>query len=176
MLYPHTKSRRTVLRPTTTANSETFYKTLLRAGIESLPPMDSIAEDFACLDALFLVERRDNGEVLGYSTLHRSNTAGHIEMGLYTDTTRARYGIGGEAVVLTINYAFATLNIDKMIVRTTEASFAGLGEALDNEGLEGVLPGHLYFRGNLWDLHCYAMRRAEWEEYMHHVGPVLGAR
>lgn len=173
MLYPHVKSRRVALRPATAANGSTFYRTLLNAGVESPPPMEEIEQDFAHLDALFLLERRDNAEIIGYSTLHRLNQAGHIEVGLYTDTARAKHGVGGEGVVLTINYGFAAFNVSKMIVRTTKASFAGIGEAFDADGREGVLPDHLYFRGGMWDLHCFAMQRAEWEEYMQHVGPVL---
>ncbi|MEU4806645.1 GNAT family protein [Actinosynnema sp. NPDC023587] len=173
MLHPHVKSRRVRLRPTTADDSATFYRTLLHAGVESLPPRAAIEQEFAHLDALFLLERRDTGEVIGYSTLHGHNPAGHIEIGLYTDTTRARHGVGGEGLVLTMNYGFAVYDVGKMIVRTTEASFSGIGEEFDAEGREGVLPDHLYFRGGLWDLHCFAMRRAEWEEYMEHVGPVL---
>ncbi len=75
--------------------------------------------------------------------------------------------------MLTINYGFATYNVDKMIVRTTEASFDGIGAAFDADGREGELPGHLYFRGRLWHLHSFAMQRAEWDEYMEHLGPVI---
>lgn len=172
-LHPHTCARRVRLRPASAADGATFYRTLLAAGVESLPPPDRIAEDFASVTALFLIERRADGETIGYSTLHNRGRAGHLEAGLYTDTSRARHGLGGEATVLTINYGFATYPIDKMIVRTTEASFDGIADAFDAEGAEGALRDHLYFRGRTWDLHAFAFGRAEWLEYMRHVEPVI---
>lgn len=172
MLHTHTRSRRVDLVPTTADDSATFYRTLVASGIESPPAPSAIAADFAQVNALFLVHRRDSGDIIGYSTLHNLGAC-HIEAGLYTDTSRSRHGIGGEAVVLTINYGFAAFRVDKMIVRTTEASFDGIGAAFDADGREGRLPGHAFFRGRPWDVHAFAMHRAEWEEYISHVAPAI---
>jgi RimJ/RimL family protein N-acetyltransferase len=176
LTYPHAKSRRIALRPATAADSETFYRTLLSTGIESLPSIDTIAEDFGGLDALFLIESRATGEVFGYSTLHGHNEAGHIEMGVYTDTERARHGMGVEALMLTINYAFLAFNVDKLYIRTTEASFAGVDDYMGKEGWEGTFFEHLYFQGTYWNLHSYVMLRSEWVDYGREMAPLLGVR
>jgi hypothetical protein len=154
------------LRPASASDGTVFLQTLLDAGLESFRFAANSAEGFKRLDAMFLVLRRGGDEVLGFSTLHGISPAGHIRNGVYLDPRRAKLGIGSEAVQLTINYAFAMFNVDAMIVQTTEASFAGFGLTDDDSQKEGVLAEHLYFRGRLWDLHSYRVRRADWESYV----------
>lgn len=166
MLFPHARSRRVELRPAAASDGAVFLQTLLEAGLESFRIAEIPAESFKRMNAMFLVVRRGSDEVLGFSTLHGISQAGHIRNGVYLDPRRARFGIGSEAVQLTINYAFATFDIDAMIVQTTEASFAGFGITDDGDQKEGVLEEHLFFRGTLWDLHSYRVRRADWESYV----------
>ncbi|MEV4011784.1 GNAT family protein [Nonomuraea angiospora] len=154
------------LRPASASDSAVFLQTLLEAGLESFRFAANAAEGFKRLNAMFLVVHRNSGDVLGFSTLHGISQAGHIRNGVYLDPRRAKLGIGSEAVQLTINYAFAMFDIAAMIVQTTEASFAGFGLTDDDSQKEGVLAEHLYFRGRLWDLHSYRVRRADWESYV----------
>ncbi|MBK1787851.1 GNAT family N-acetyltransferase [Prauserella sp. ASG 168] len=123
-------------------------------------PMEETLRRF---DALFLILRRGTNEVLGFSTLQARSPAGHIRSGIYLDPAKARFGVGSEATHLTINYAFATFDLEKMILQTTEASFGGFGTALDPEEQEGILREHLYFRGRHWDLHSYKVTRDDWD-------------
>jgi hypothetical protein len=167
LLFPHTASRRIVLRPATATEQAGFFQTLLRTGLESIRPAapPSKARLRMC-NAAFVVARRNTDEVLGFSTLHGLDPAGHIRSGVYLDPERARLGIGTEAIHLSTNFAFATFNIDKLIAQTTEASFGAFGLALDDGQKEGVLHDHLYFRGRLWDLHTFRIERRDWESYV----------
>ncbi|MGQ0838804.1 GNAT family N-acetyltransferase [Actinokineospora sp.] len=167
MLFPHTTSRRTVLRPAVKGDHPSFLGTLLRTGIESVRPGAAANPDLARRsNAAFIVTQRGNGDVLGFSTLFGLDPAGHIKSGVYLDPQKARLGIGSEVIYLSINYAFASFNIDQVITQTTEASFDTFGlSTSDNEGPGGmgILRDHLYFRGRNWDLHTFQIKRQEWE-------------
>ncbi len=166
MIYPHATSRRIVLQPATAQDSALFLKTLLRTGLESFRPAASAVGMFRILNAAFLVTHRHSRMVLGFSTLHGLDPAGHIRCGIYLDPQKARLGVGAEATQLLINYAFASFNVDRVIAQTTEASFSAFGLTVDGELEREVLPEHLYFRGQLWDLHTFQMRRSDWEAHI----------
>lgn len=167
MIFPHTTSRRIVLRPATTADQARFTRTLLRTGIESFRPAAvPTATAPVMYNASFVVVRRVGDEVLGFSTLHGYDPAGHIRSGVYLDPSSARLGVGAEALYLSINYAFAAFDIDKVIAQTTEASFDAFGLTPEDNQSGSILPGHLYFRGRLWDVHNFQLTRREWEDYI----------
>lgn len=168
MIFPYTASRRVALRPATAADRAEFTATALRAGIESVRPTAAPARTTPPrrAQAAFLVTRRNNGEAIGFSLNFGLSQAGHIRCGTYLDPERARLGVGSEAIGLTINYAFAMFNVDKVITETTEASFDSFGMDTADSGILNVLPEHLYFRGRYWDLHGFEVRRQEWERGM----------
>ncbi len=154
-----------MLNPATTADQASFFQTRLRAGIESFRPGGPQGGGGMQYDAAFLVRRRTDEERLGFATLHGLNPAGHIKCGIYLDPQRTQLGVGSEAVHLSINYAFAVFNVDRVIAQTTEASFDAFGVNTSDEG-KCVLPEHLYFRGRAWDLHTFEIARDGWEEYV----------
>lgn len=173
MLFPHTASRRIVLRPASASDAMTFYETLLQTGLESLYAISGKSGMFKA-DAVFLATRRTDGEVLGFSTLQSLSDAGHIRTGVYLNSDRTRFGIGSEAVQLTINYGFAVYNIDRMMIETTEASLPNFGSDATWDTREGTLADHLYFRGRYFDLQSYWLRRSYWDSYVDGVmGGVL---
>ncbi|MEU9035222.1 GNAT family protein [Streptomyces sp. NPDC048352] len=176
MLFPHTASRRLAFRPASTRHHSELVRTMLRTGIESVSPSArGEGRDLSKCDAAFVVTARGSGDVLGFSTLHGLNPAGHVKSGVYLDPRRARLGVGSEAIYLTINYAFAMFDVDKVIAQTTEATFGSVGLTPDSSQATAVLREHLYFRGRHWDLHTFELGRAEWERHVDGaLGGVLG--
>lgn len=167
MIFPHTESRRVVLHPARAGDQAQFVQTLLRTGLESFRPAARGNRAGTKAHAAFVVRQRTSGEALGFGTLHGLDPAGHIRCSAYLEPKRARLGVGSEAIFLLVNYAFATLNISKVIAQTTEASFSAFGFASDNdEGQKGVLRDHLFFRGQHWDLHSFQIERGEWEKFI----------
>ncbi|MCK7624215.1 GNAT family N-acetyltransferase [Streptomyces sp. RS10V-4] len=167
MLFPHTTSRRLAFRPASTAHHADLIRTMLRTGIENVSPTGRAGNrDLSKCDAAFLVTRRGSGDLLGFSTLHGLDAAGHIKSGVYLDPERARLGVGSEAIYLTINYAFAMFPIDRVIAQTTEATFGSVGLNSQDGSATAVLRDYLYFRGRHWDLHTYQLDRAEWEQHV----------
>lgn len=168
MIFPYTASRRVALRPATAADRAEFAATALRAGIESVSPTAAPTRTTPRrrAQAAFVVTKRNNGEAIGFSLNFGLNQAGHIRCGTYLDPERARLGVGSEAIGLTVNYAFAMFNVDRVITETTEASFDAFGVGSADSGILNVLPEHLYFRGRYWDLHGFEIKREEWEQGM----------
>ncbi|WP_164414824.1 GNAT family N-acetyltransferase [Streptomyces salinarius] len=167
MLFPHTWSRRLELRPASAADQTAFTRTILRTGIESISPSSrNSAPSSRRSSAAFLIAHRKSGNVIGFSTLYGMDPAGHLRSGIYLDPARSKLGVGSEGIYLTINYAFAMFNIEKVITQTTEATFASLGLASRNSEAKGLLDEYLYFRGRHWDLHSFQIERAEWERHV----------
>lgn len=166
MFFPHTASRRIRLRPATTADQANFFLTVLKSGIGSSRQTARPTLGAAKPSAAFLVLLRSREEVLGFSALHGLDPAGHVRLGVYLDPQRARHGVGSEAILLSVNYAFATMNVEKVITQTTAASFAQLGLYATHGGRIGALPEHAYFRGQYWDLHTFEISRQDWENYV----------
>jgi RimJ/RimL family protein N-acetyltransferase len=152
-----------VLRPATAADQAQFFRTMLRTGIESVrATVPRIAGVPKQIDAAFLVAKRGSGEVMGFSLIFDLGQAGFVRCGTYLDPQRARLGIGSEAVGLTINYAFAVFDVDRVITDTTEASFGFFGVRSEGDDVRNTLPEHLYFRGRYWDLHGFEITRDEY--------------
>ncbi|MFC4534473.1 GNAT family N-acetyltransferase [Sphaerisporangium dianthi] len=166
MPLPILESRRVRLRPAGADDGVVLYRILLRLGLSTLPTQEAFLSEFAGhAAAQFRIERRDTGEVVGFSSLHELDPAGHVDLGVYTDPAKILPGLGAEAGILTINYAFATWNIHKVYIRTTRASIPSMGLSINLLAEEGVLRDHLYFQGTLWDLHIFAMYREKWMEF-----------
>ncbi|MEV4381661.1 GNAT family protein [Streptosporangium sp. NPDC049644] len=165
MLFPHTASRRIVLHPASSTDQADFAQVFVRTGVESIRPAVRPARGTMRAHAIFHVTTRNTGERLGFGGLHALDPAGHIRCAVYLDPRRARLGVGSEAILLLVNYAFATLDIDRVIGQTTEASFASFGITAGDQEI-GALRDHMYFRGRHWDLHNFQIERAGWEEYV----------
>src|SRR5690606_11398436 len=117
------------------------------------------------MNASFLVENT-GGDYLGFCSLQGLSPAGHhIEGGIYLSPEASSNGIGAEASLLLINYAFAMWNVRKVYFRTTEASLSSIGGDLKVSQKEGILSGHQYFSGKHWDEHVFAIYRDEWDEF-----------
>ncbi|MGC7102991.1 hypothetical protein ACPZ19_50735 [Amycolatopsis lurida] len=166
MLFPHTESRRVVLRPAGDKNVHEIYEMMFRLGSPGLPMLDEFANDFgAGFSACFLIQCKDVGETVGFSTLGELALAGHIraEVNLlpgYDEQTKL------EADVLTTNFAFAMWRTRKVHFQVTDA-MAGpsFGNDPDVAREEAVLPEYKYLYGKLWDLHVIAVDREKWDTY-----------
>jgi RimJ/RimL family protein N-acetyltransferase len=174
VLTPYVETQRVVLRPAGSSDGEAVYDLLLRLGLHSLPSMESFLKTFdRNAAAMFAIHLRHNDELIGFGSLQQLDRNGHIQVGIFTDVAKARYGVGGEAMMLLVNYAFATWDhLRKVYFLTTEASLDSFGSALGTIPKEATLPQHSYFAGKLWDLHWYAVYRATWEQ----IGATVLAR
>lgn len=167
MLFPHTKTRRTVLRHANPPEGVTAHDLLLKAGLTDLPS----AEVFAALytkevSAQFTVERQDTEQVVGYVSFHHLDLSGrHVRASFLTDPATAGNGVGAEVILMTINYAFAMWNVRKIYFWTVEPDFQILHTPFDSNHKEATLPEHLYDRGALRDVHIHAVYREYWEEH-----------
>ncbi|NRQ31690.1 GNAT family N-acetyltransferase [Nonomuraea sp. NN258] len=159
---------RTKLVPADVSDGTALYDLLLDLGLHSMPSREAFLASFDAGD-YFSVHACRTGQVVGYANLHSPDPAGHVQMGIFTDPAKAGYGIGGEAMILLVNYAFAKWSeLRKIYFSTTEASLERLG--VGNLPYEAALPDHLYFRGRLWTVYIYALHRRVWEEQS---GPLL---
>ncbi|MBB5958548.1 hypothetical protein FHS29_005156 [Saccharothrix tamanrassetensis] len=165
------RARRVELRPGTADDGPRFYQTLLRVGVESLPAPGAFRKQFlGNLQAMFRIQRHGSDEVIGFATLRELGQARHIRLAVYVEKDRGRNGVSGEALYLVVNYAFATYNVDTILCRTTEASFAYLrGGGDEFQKPIGIFPGHRYFRGRLLDLHHFLIFRDEWSAYWNEI-------
>lgn len=167
MLTPYVETQRTSLSIADPSDGIALYELLLGLGLHSMPPLKVFLEQLAQQDisALFAITLRHTGETVGFGTLHEMDPAGHINIGIFTDTDKARFGLGGEAMMLLVNYAFATWdNVRKVYFVTTDASLDRLGWVGDLIPKEATLPEHMFFRGRLWDVHFYAIYRTMWQQ------------
>jgi len=149
-----------------------LYDLLLDLGLNTLPTLDQwmdggIASQNA--NAQFVVHRVADDAIIGFSALYELDAnAGHIKVGVYTCAGASGLGIGAEACILTLNYAFAMWNVRKVYFHTTDASLPSLGRTLGKIAhREAVLLDHQFFRGRLWDTHIYAIHRSDWESIGH---------
>jgi RimJ/RimL family protein N-acetyltransferase len=166
LLFPHVETRRLKLVPST-ASEETF-DILLSGGVESLSDIDTYLADHrkSDINAYFLSVSKATGKTIGFTTLHELNQpAGHVQVGLYSDIRQENLGLGGEAAILTINYAFAMWNVRKVYVRTTKATISNFGPQVEKSEPEAVLRDHFYFCGRLWDVYIYSISREDWSEW-----------
>ncbi|MBP2473513.1 hypothetical protein JOF53_002385 [Crossiella equi] len=144
---------------------ETLHARLARTGVAGLPAPEvfELAHGRA-VAAQFLV--RQGHEVAGVSTLcARDANAGHVRAEVLLDPARARDGVAMEAVLLTVNYAFAMWQVRKVYFHSPEDMPLDFGVNSVMVRKEGVLPAHLLVDGEPADLHVFALHRAEWEEF-----------
>lgn len=167
MLFPHTKTRRTLLRHANPPEGVTAHDLLLKAGLNDLPSAEVFAALYAKeVSAQFTVERQDTDQVVGYVSFHHLDLSGrHVRASFLTDPATAGNGVGAEVILLTINYAFAMWNVRKIYFWTVEPDFKILHTSYDSDHKEATLPEHLYDRGELRDVHIYAVYREYWEEH-----------
>jgi hypothetical protein len=167
MLFPYTESRRVTLRPAGPGDAAKAYEVLFRSGRGALPTVDRFVESFGrSMAACFLVERKDTGELAGFTTLSDlAQPAGHVraEVNLLpgqSDEVRA------DATALTTNFAFAMWRVRKVYFHSTDPSATSLGLDGEHQAMvrtEAVFPDHAYFYGKLWDVHVFAIRRDDWD-------------
>lgn len=170
--------RRVCLRPVTDADTEYVFTLLVRLGIASVPRLDRFASAYAGDGTHFIVHDRRDGGHAGYTSLHSAGPGGrHIELGVLADPDSAIKAAGAEALFLTADYAFSSLPIRKLYIRTTEASAAHLGGALAAMSKrEGTLREHLFFRGRYWDVYVTAICRADWNRMGRPIVERISAR
>ncbi|MBP2473523.1 RimJ/RimL family protein N-acetyltransferase [Crossiella equi] len=164
MLTAHAQTQRIALRPIEPGDGTAVYELLLRLGLHSLPPLETFLSTYdRGANAIFRITARHNGETVGFGSLQHLDPHGHIQVGIFTDPDKARLGIGGEAMMLLVNYAFATWEeVRKIYFLTTDVHLEAFGTTLARVPRELTLPEHVYFAGRLWDLHWYAIYREEW--------------
>ncbi|MGI5271940.1 GNAT family N-acetyltransferase [Nonomuraea sp. CA-218870] len=169
-IFPHLQSRRIRLRPAGARDSIKLYELLLGLGLNTLPSPDDFVSAFGRgVTASFLVET-PGGDFLGFCSLHGMSPAGHhVEGGIYMSPENSANGVGAEASLLMINYAFAMWNVRKVYFQTTEASLSAIGGDLKVSHKEGILSGHQYFSGQHWDVHVFAIYREEWDQFCAHA-------
>ncbi|MBB5958550.1 RimJ/RimL family protein N-acetyltransferase [Saccharothrix tamanrassetensis] len=168
MLFPYSESKRITLTPATSEDGPEVYDVLFRLGRQTLPPLEVFLRDYTGgFDAQFLVRRRDDGELVGVTSLADQETAGHILASVHVNAEQP-VEIAADAAALTVNFAFANWRLRKVYIHSHEEDLAALGFAGENAAIvreEAVLPDHLYFHGRLWDMHVYAIYREQWDEY-----------
>ncbi|HEX2047648.1 MAG TPA: GNAT family protein [Acidimicrobiales bacterium] len=165
-VFPSLSTSRVRLRPATRADGEAFYSLLLELGLSTLPTLDQWLDGgLGMRDAAaqFAVYRRSDDALLGFTTLYQLDpNARHVKAGVYARFEQAP-GLAAEASVLTLNYGFAMWDVRKIYFHTTEASLPHYGGAIAKVARrEAVLPNHLFFRGQLWDVHVFAIYREDW--------------
>lgn len=168
LIRPILSSRRAILRPADANDGAILYQLLLEHGLTTLPSFTEWITHglaFQGAAAQFVVRRRSDEKLVGYTSLHKLNlAAGHVETGVYATDEIDEVGIGAEAIWLTINYAFAMWPVRKVYFHTTEASrrkhWGGKVAGISRE--EAVLPDHQYFLGRHWDVYICAIYRDDW--------------
>ncbi|MDQ4096275.1 MAG: GNAT family N-acetyltransferase [Actinomycetota bacterium] len=166
-IFPVLSTSRIRLRPATRADGAEFYHVLLELGLSTLPTLDHWIDGvlgFKDSAAQFAVHRKADDELLGFTALYQLDpNARHVKAGVYARFEQAR-GLAAEASVLTLNYAFAMWDMRKVYFHTTEASLLHYGGAIAKVARrEAILQEYLFFRGQLWDVHVFAIHRQDWE-------------
>lgn len=168
-IFPHMKSRRITLQPKSTSPTPEDYNLILKLGLDSTSNFESFsaAMQKKSIDANFSIRLNGDDSAAGFSMLlDLDQDAGHVHTAVYIDPAAARQGIGADATLLTVNYAFAMWNIRKVYFETTDASSGDFGAMLEKPP-EATLNDYIFFRGRLWDLKVYALTRDEWEKELY---------
>lgn len=167
VLFPHTKTRRTLLRHANPPDGITVHDLLLKAELNDLPTADVFGTLYTKeVSSQFTVERRDTGQIVGFISFHHLDLSGqHVRASFFTDLSKAGKDLGAEVILMTVNYAFAMWNIRKIYFWTTETDLESFRTAFSSTYKEATLPEHLYDHGALQDVHIYATYREQWEEH-----------
>ena len=148
-------------------NVPILYDLLMKLGLESLPSVDDFAREYllAMEHSIEMIEvsLKKTGEIVGFGSIKEHDPAGHAKLGIFMDSERLPVGVGAEAMMMLVNYSFATWDdLRKVYAVTTEASLKSFGSALAASPREALLSDHMYFQGRLWDLHYYSVSRSAW--------------
>lgn len=201
MLFPHVESKRVVMCPALVSDAPAVYRILLRGGRTELPTLGTFTAVFdRGATAQFLVYDRATDELVGYGALTSLSTAGHVTATVATENSQVEPGIapfdsarddtantdarpvqvdevGAATAALLVNFAFAMWRLRKVYLETAEPDLASFGLSGPLAGVarrEARLPGHLYFRGELWDKFVHAIYREDWDEFGEQILANLG--
>ena len=160
--FPYTEGRQVRLRPGSTADGPDCYRLTLRIAVGAMPDEAHFLNTLkATADAFFAIVSKEDGAVIGYTSLADLDPAGHVRLLVWAE--QGLDGPAAEAALLTINYAFAMWAIRKVYVHVTDASHDFLGPALTPIArLEAALPDHEFFRGQVWEVRVLAIYRDDW--------------
>lgn len=103
---------------------------------------------------------------IGVTGLHQMDfTNRHASFGIALGNKSVwNHGYGTEATALMVQYAFDTLNMNRVWLRVFEYNVAGI-KTYEKVGFqrEGVLRQEVYREGRYWDAIVMAILRGEWE-------------
>ncbi|QFU89750.1 GNAT family N-acetyltransferase [Amycolatopsis sp. YIM 10] len=168
MLFPHTESSRVALRPASVEDAPKAYDILFRLGYGGLPVIDEFTDSFGRgLSACFMLQRADDGEQVGVSTISDLNSAGHV---------RAEINVGAgqpeeirvHASALTTNIAFAMWRTRKVYFHTVDPDAGHVGFGPEHSAMvraEAVLRDYTFFHGRVWDINVFSVYREDWDEH-----------
>jgi RimJ/RimL family protein N-acetyltransferase len=124
--------------------------------------------------AHFVVERRVNGQKLGYvQAFDASPRHGWCHFAVVLDPTLHRSGWAIECMALFFNYVFTGWNFRRLYAVALEHNFAELRSGSGTWFVvEGRLEDHEWYDGRYWDLLLLTVRREDWER----SGPKLVAK
>lgn len=168
MLTPYLETPRVALRPATQETAPEAYEFMRRTGLEPLTTLDEFQERFPAAAQkdvkVFAIHLRATSDVVGLGSLRDRDPAGHTKAGISMDTEKIPYGVGAEAMMMLVNYAFAAWpDIRRVYIETTDASLDRFKSGLAALRREATLPDHVFFRGRLWDMYYYAITRNVWQ-------------
>jgi RimJ/RimL family protein N-acetyltransferase len=118
-------------------------------------------------DVALMIVRRDVDQPVGVTGFHKLDFKNrHAEFGIAVgDKQTWGMGLGTEATFLMVQYAFETLNLNRVALQVYEYNVRGL-RAYEKVGFrqEGVLRQENYREGRYWDTILMAILRQEWDE------------
>lgn len=121
--------------------------------------------DLQSLAPRFVVERKENGRVLGFVGHYRSHPVLELTDVWYVlgEVTERGKGYGREAVGLLVDYLFHRFDIAR-VGATTDVANEPSGRLLTKLGFrrEGTLVSALYHHSGWHDIALYGITRAEW--------------
>jgi RimJ/RimL family protein N-acetyltransferase len=118
-------------------------------------------------DLVAVVVRRDVDKAIGVTGLHQIDFEHrHAVFGITIGEKDAwGLGFGTETTFLMVRHAFATLNLNRVMLQVYENNTRGL-RAYEKVGFkqEGVLRQENYRQGRYWDTIIMAILRPEWDQ------------
>jgi len=169
VLIPHLESRKIRLLPITDSDHRNLHGFLLRSGLESTLTLEAHEKSMASLQeknvTAFMIQQKVDGRTVGCCSLSGPTKAGCVNAAIFTDQSDLALGVGADAMILQINYAFAKWeNTRKVYCVTTDASIDRFDSELVFMPREMTLKEHGFFRGRYWDYYYYSIQRKTWEE------------
>jgi RimJ/RimL family protein N-acetyltransferase len=142
-----------------------------RFAVDTFPEFEAAvataAQDPASLAPRFVVERREDGKVLGFVGHYRAHPVLEMTDIWYVLGERAERGkgYGREAVGLLVDFLFHALPLER-VGATTDIENQPSFHLLERLGFrrEGTLRSALFHHGRWHDVAMYGITRAEWSE------------